>query len=115
MTLATGLIILLMVALNAVLAAYEIALASASLGRLKTLAEEHRPGSRAAVYMKENMEGSLAVIQLGITLVGAIAAATGGAGAEESLAPWLEATLGLSPRLSDLLALTVIVVPLSAL
>ncbi len=41
--------------------------------------------------MKENMEASLAVVQLGITLVGAIAAATGGAGAEETLAPWLEA------------------------
>ncbi len=36
MTLVTGLFILLMVLLNAVFAAYEIALASASSGRLKT-------------------------------------------------------------------------------
>jgi putative hemolysin len=115
MTLATGLIILLMVVLNAVFAAYEIALASASFGRLKTLAEEHRPGARAAAYMKENMEASLAVVQLGITLVGAIAAATGGAGAEETVAPWLEGALGVSPRVADALALSLIVLPLSAL
>ena len=37
--------------------------------------------------MKENIEGSLAVVQLGITLVGVIAAATGGAGAEETFEP----------------------------
>ncbi len=115
MTLVTGLIILLMVLLNAVFAAYEIALASASLGRLKTLAEEHRQGARAAVFMKENMEASLAVVQLGITLVGAIAAATGGAGAEESLAPTLEQRFGLSSWTADLLALTLIVLPLAAL
>lgn len=115
MTLVTGLIILFMVVLNAVFAAYEIALASASLGRLKTLAEEHRAGARAAVFMKENMEASLAVVQLGITLVGAIAAATGGAGAKEAIAPRLEAWLQIAPRLADAIALAVIVVPLSAL
>ena len=32
--------------------------------------------------MKNRMEASLAVVQIGITLVGAIAAAIGGAGAE---------------------------------
>jgi putative hemolysin len=114
MTLATGLIILAMVALNALFAAYEIALASVSAGRLKALADEHRSGARAGLFMKQNMEASLAVVQLGITLVGAIAAATGGAGAEEDLAPWFEEQFGLSSWSSDLLALTVLVIPLSA-
>src|SRR5262249_53929131 len=115
MTLVTGLIILTMVVLNAVFAAYEIALASASLGRLRSLAAEARPGARAAAFMKENMEASLAALQLGITLVGAIAAATGGAGAEESLSPWLQQRFGLSNWKADLVALSLIVVPLSAL
>jgi putative hemolysin len=114
MTLATGVIIVLMVVLNAIFAAYEIALASISYARLKSLADEQRPGARAANHMKQNMEASLAVVQLGITLVGAIAAATGGAGAEESLAPVLEERLGISSWLADVIGLSLIVIPLSA-
>ena len=114
MSLSVVLIMLAMVALNALLAAYEIALASVTLGRLKMMADEHRHGAKAAMHSKENMEASLAVVQLGITLVGAIAAATGGAGAEESLSPALEQHLALSPRWADLTALVLLVVPLSA-
>lgn len=80
MTLFVWLTILCMVLLNGLFAAYEIALASVAVGRLKILADEHRRGAKAALWMKQNMEASLAVVQLGITLVGAIAAATGGAG-----------------------------------
>jgi putative hemolysin len=115
MTPSVWVIIACMVGLNALLAAYEIALASITLGRLKVLLDEHRHGAKAAMHMKENMEASLAVVQLGITLVGAIAAATGGAGAEESISPYIEKYLGTSPRLSDFLALAMFVVPLSAI
>lgn len=113
MTLATWLTILFMVGFNALFAAYEIALASASVARLKALADENRKGARAALFMKQNMEASLAVVQLGITLVGAIAAATGGAGAEENISPWLQ-SLGFSNGMADFLAVTLVVVPLSA-
>jgi putative hemolysin len=101
-----------MISLNALFAAYEIALASVSLARLKTLADEHRRGARTALLMKQNMEASLAVIQLGITLVAAIAAATGGANAEGHLSPYLE-RLGMSTRWADFLSLVLVVVPLS--
>lgn len=114
MTLVVWLIILFMVALNALFAAYEIALASVTIGRLKVLADENRRGSKAAMWMKQNMEASLAVVQLGITLVGAIAAATGGAGAEETLSPTIQAWLGVSPAFADFLSLTLFVIPLSA-
>lgn len=114
MTAASWLIIGSMVACNSLFAAYEIALASASMGRLKALADAHRRGARAALTMKQNMEASLAALQLGITLVGAIAAATGGAGADESIAPLLVDWLGVSPRTAGVLALAVVVVPLSA-
>ena len=59
------------------------------------------------------MEASLAVVQLGITLVGAIAAATGGAGALEMIAPWFE-RLGMAPGLAEFLAIALVVLPLSA-
>jgi putative hemolysin len=111
----TLLIILLMIGLNALFAAYEIALASASVGRLKALADERRKGARVALLMKQNMEASLAVIQLGITVVGAIAAATGGANAEEKISPLLQQQFGISAGWADFLGLALVVVPLSAL
>ena len=88
----TLLIILLMLLLNALLAAYEMALASVSRTKLSILAQEKRSGAEQALYMKDHMEGSLAVVQIGITLVGAVAAAVGGAGADEWFAPWLQKT-----------------------
>jgi putative hemolysin len=115
MTAATWLFMLLMVGCNAVFAAYEIALASVSVGRLKALADQHRRGARSALRMKQNMEASLAALQLGITLVGAIAAATGGASADEAFAPVFARWFGLSTWTSEVLALAAVVVPLSAL
>ncbi len=106
-------VIAAMVVINSVFAGYEIALASVSLPRLQALAQENRPGARAALRMKEAIEGSLAAIQLGITLVGAIAAATGGAGAEENLAPWLRERAGLPEGLAELLALAIVVLPIT--
>lgn len=112
MTAVSWTIIALMVALNAVFAAYEIALASISAARLKAFADEHRPGARTALWMKQNLEASLAVVQVGITFVGAIAAATGGARAAEGIDSWIEALLGVRPWLATLLAMTLVVVPL---
>lgn len=103
-----------MVMVNGVFAAYELALASVSLARLQVLADEKRGGAASAAYMKRNMEGSLAGVQLGITLVGAIAAAVGGAGAEEVIAPKLQDSLGVSSGTAELLALALVVAPLTA-
>lgn len=108
------LIVLGMVLVNGVFAGYEIALASVSLARLQALASERRAGAAAAVVMKEGIERSLAVVQLGITLVGLVAGATGGASALEDIGPWLQAR-GLSPLVANALAILLIVVPLTAL
>lgn len=107
------LVMLAMIGINGILAAYEIALASISLSRLQVLERDGRKGARAASYMKANMEGSLAVVQLGITLVGAIAAATGGAGAEEQISPVLEETFGIPDSLAEVLAVACVVIPLT--
>lgn len=108
-------IIALMVLLNSLLAAYELALASARPERLRALAAAHRRGAAAAVYMKERIEGSLAVVQLGITFVGAIAAATGGANAEENISPWIMQTFGVREGVADFISVALLVVPLSAI
>jgi putative hemolysin len=106
-------VILVMIGFNSLFAAYEIALASISIARLQVLAKENHHGAKAALYMKENFEASLATVQLGITLLGAIAAATGGAGAEEILVPIIQSGLGLSLGMSRFLAITFVVVPLT--
>lgn len=108
-------VILFMLLLNAVFAAYEMALASISRARLSFLFNEKKKGAEAAVFMKDRMEASLAVVQLGITLVGAIAAATGGVGVSETIEPYLVNTFGFSEALSEILALICLVIPLSCL
>ena len=106
-------IIILMLALNALLAAYEMALASASRTKLSILVQEKKRGAESALYMKDHMEGSLATIQIGITLVGAVAAAVGGAGADEWFAPWMQENFHIPLRLANALAVIIVVLPLS--
>jgi putative hemolysin len=102
-----------MVLVNSVFAAYEIALASVTLARLKILADRRRTGASFAIHMKDNMEASLAVVQLGITLVGAIAAAIGGASADEAIAPLIQREFGLQGPVLQAVSLILVVVPLT--
>jgi len=106
-------VMLAMILLNSIFAGYEIALASVSAARLQVFVREGRRGARAALVMKNHIERSLAVVQLGITLVGAIAAATGGAGAEEILAPHLRREFPFTAGVAEVLAILLIVVPLT--
>jgi len=106
-------VIILMLVFNAVFAAYEMGLASISRARLAILLNEKKKGAAEAAFMKDKMEASLATIQLGITLVGVIAAATGGAGVEETFVPYLQDKLGISETLSGVLAIVVLIIPLT--
>lgn len=106
-------IIVLMLFVNAVFAAYEMAISSISRARLLTLCQQKKRGAEEAAYMKDRMEASLAVVQLGITLAGAVAAATGGAGAQEFFTPFFT-KMGIFSFYAEFLALVCLVVPLSA-
>jgi putative hemolysin len=101
-----------MLILNAIFAAYEMGLASISRARLAILLHDGRKGAADAVYMKDRMEASLAVVQVGITVVGAVAAATGGAGVQEQFSPYVE-QWGLSKTLADVVVLAMLVIPLT--
>jgi putative hemolysin len=114
MSLTVVLIIGAMLLLNGVFAAYELALASVRTDRLKVLADHKRRGAATALRMKNRMEGSLAVVQLGITVVGAIAAATGGASVDEKFSPVIAQSLHVSDRLADAIALVCFVIPFAA-
>jgi putative hemolysin len=104
---------LAMVLLNGVFAGYEIALASVTAARLQVLVRENRAGAKAALQMKQNIEGSLATMQVAITLLGAFAAAIGGAGAHETIMPLLREGLGFSPTASSIVAIALVAVPLT--
>jgi putative hemolysin len=107
-------IILLMLVFNGIFAAYEMALASVSLARLHVLEGHKIKGAAEAAFMKARIEASLAVVQLGITFVGAVAAATGGLSAADLLTPYLIAHAGMPPFWAKISSLVLIVVHLSA-
>jgi putative hemolysin len=106
-------VIIIMLVFNAVFAAYEMGLASISRARLAILFNEKKKGAAEAAFMKDKMEASLATIQLGITMVGVIAAATGGAGMEKMFVPYLQHELGISGTLSGILAIVLLIIPLT--
>lgn len=106
-------VIALMLFFNAIFAAYEMGLASISRARLAVLHNEKKRGATDALFMKERMEASLAIVQLGVTIVGAIAAATGGAGVQEEFAPYLHQTFGVSLISAKVLAILLLIIPLT--
>ena len=109
----TVLIILLMLGFNALCAAYEMGIVSISRTRLSLLVQSKQPGAEAALYMKDHVEGSLAIVQIGMTLAGAIAAAFGGSDAGARFAPWLREHLYVSRHIANALAMGCVVLPLS--
>ena len=106
-------VIAIMLIFNAIFAAYEMGLASISRARLAILFNEKKKGAAEAVFMKDKMEASLATIQLGITMVGVVAAATGGAGVQETFVPYLQHNLSISVTLSRILAIVLLMIPLT--
>ena len=108
-------IIVLMLAISAVFVGYEMALASISRTKLAALVNLKLKGALEAAYMKDRIEASLAVVQVGFTLFGAIAAAVGGAGSEKYFSPVIAGAFGVSAGIADILALIFFIIPLSAL
>jgi putative hemolysin len=106
-------VIAIMLVFNAIFAAYEMGLASISRARLAILFNERKKGAAEAAFMKDKMEASLATIQLGITMVGVAAAATGGAGMEKIFVPYLQYKLGISATISLILAIVLLMIPLT--
>lgn len=83
------LLILLLLVFNGVFAMAEIAIVSAKKGRLMERAEKGAGGAQLALKLAENPERFLSTVQIGITLVGVLAGAFGGAGLSHYLEPWL--------------------------
>jgi putative hemolysin len=108
------LIVFALVAANGVFAGAEIAVIALRKTRLAQLVEERRPGARAVKHLRDTPERFLATVQVGITVVGATAAAFGGASLAARIAPALESVPGLA-RYAHQLALALVIALVSFL
>lgn len=101
--------------LNAIFASVEMAFVTIPGHELKRKAKQGDKKAGKLLRLRENPERALSVIQIGITLVGAISAAVGGVGAGGTLTPYIEEAFGLNKRLAEVIAIGIVVVPLTYL
>jgi putative hemolysin len=106
--------ILLLLLLNGAFAMSELAIVSARKPRLLAMARRGHRGAEAAVGLAEDPQRFLPTVQVGITLVGVLAGAFGGAAIAQRLAPSLGALPGLA-RYGEELALVLVVLAITYL
>jgi putative hemolysin len=107
-------IILALTVAGGVFAGAEIAVVALRKTRVHELIEEERSGARSVAALKEQPERFLATVQVGITVIGATAAAFGGAALAEDITPWLM-SFGLVKEHADDVALGLVVLGVSFL
>jgi putative hemolysin len=91
------LVILILLIGNGVFAMTEIALVSSRKGRLKQLSDEGSMGAKKALQLLANPERFLSSVQIGITLVGVLSGAYGGATLSSRVEPFIAAVPFLAP------------------
>jgi len=105
-------LILLMVIANGAFAMSEIAIVSARKARLHRLAESGNSSAKEALRMAESPDQMLATVQVGITLVGTLAGAFGGATIAEQMAPSLAGLPWIGPH-AEAVSLGLVVVAIT--
>src|SRR5438270_1207776 len=107
-------IIILLIIVNGVFAMSETAFVSARRVRLQQRANEGDAKARAALELVNSPNRLLSTVQLGITLIGILAGAFGGATVAEAVAVYIRAIPWLAPY-SNAIALTAVVVVITYL
>ncbi|MBL0937369.1 MAG: HlyC/CorC family transporter [Gemmatimonadaceae bacterium] len=96
-------VILILLVLNGIFSMSELAVMTARKSRLEHRAEEEGDaGARAALELAAHPTAFLSTVQMGITLVGVLAGAFGGAGIAEVLATQIALVSWLAPYASTL-------------
>lgn len=101
--------------INAVLSCIEMAFVTVSKPHLKKLSTKGDKAAELLLQLKERPERVLSILQIGITLVGAVSAAVGGAGAEEHISPYVQELLQVTEETSETIAILIVVLPLTYL
>ena len=106
------LIILFLILLNGIFAMSEIAIVSSRKARLQQLVNEGDEKAKVALELANNPSNFLSTVQVGITLVGVLAGAVGGATIVEFLAPQLARLSWLAPY-SETISLVLVVMTIT--
>jgi len=107
-------VVLLLIAANGLFSGAEIAVLTLRKTRLAELVTARRTGAAAVQRLRDRPEAFLATVQIGITVVGATAAAYGGETFAEDLRPILAGSPALA-RWADEMALLLVVASVSFL
>ncbi|MBN2084270.1 MAG: HlyC/CorC family transporter [Anaerolineales bacterium] len=107
-------ILLVLIVLNGVFSMSEFAMVSARKSRLQPLADNGNESARNVLALAEHPDRFLATIQIGITLIGTLTGAIGGATLARKLAEWLAAVPLLAPY-SEAIAFTLVVLAVTFL
>src|SRR5829696_216581 len=108
------LIIVLLLLVNGVLAGSELAVVSARKMRLQQRAEAGDAGAQVALALADEPGRFLSTVQIGITLVGILTGAFGGATLAETVAAWLT-DAGVSARNAELVSVVFVVLGITYL
>jgi putative hemolysin len=107
-------IILALTVAGGIFAGAEIAVVALRKTRLQELLDDGRRGAEALRALRDEPERFLATVQVGITVIGATAAAFGGARLAARLEPWIARIPGLEEYADDV-AIALVVVAVSYL
>src|SRR3989344_3643546 len=107
-------IILLLILLNGIFAMVEIAVVSARKSRLQHLAQEGNKNAQAVLELKDSPNRFLSTVQIGITLIGILTGAFGGATIAENLASYFETIPSIAPY-SEAIGIAVVVAAITYL
>lgn len=102
------LIVVVLVLINGVLAASELSIVSIRKARLQPRADEGDAGARTALALAAEPDRFLSTVQIGITLIGIVAGAFGGAALTEPVADWLQRVPPLAPYAGAVAGLLVV-------
>ncbi|MFN2298994.1 MAG: hemolysin family protein [Anaerolineales bacterium] len=108
------LFLLFLILINGLFSMSEFAVISARRSRLQELAEDGNERARTALELAEHPDRFLATIQIGITLVGTLAGALGGATIAHRLADWFAGLPMLAPY-AEAIAFSLVVLVLTFL
>ena len=106
------LIVVLLVLANSVFALSEMAIISARKARLQKRAEDGNQGAEAALALSQEPTRFLSTIQVGITLIGVLSGAFGGATIAEEIAAVLDKVAWLKPY-SEAIGVGIVVVAIT--
>ena len=108
--------ILILILLNGFFACAELAVLKSRRGRMQELSKNGHSGAKLVLKLQENSDRFLATVQIGITVVGATAAALGGVGSIELLKPAIERLpSGFFRHLAEPMAVGVVILTISYL